>query len=116
MIYNSSIIDGFKAIIGTPPIHAAMLLTLLIAIPIPRDDNDERNDKATALYFGVLANHTFLTIIGVLTLGIEFFSHAQLNLLNIIGLCVSLFVALWIGSNWVFDDDIAGQKIPEQWE
>ena len=46
MIYLSSIIDGFKVILGAAPIHIAMLVTLIVAIRIPRDEDSGFNGKA----------------------------------------------------------------------
>ena len=44
MINTSSIIDGFKVILGSVPIHFAMLVTMLVAIRIPvHADNGERD-------------------------------------------------------------------------
>ena len=34
MIYTSSIIDGFKVILGSVPIQVAMLLTMLITVQV----------------------------------------------------------------------------------
>ena len=98
MIFTSSIIDGFKVLIGNCPIHIAMLLTQFLTIPIPTDDNGDRNDKATVLYVTIAANHVFLALTSFCTLFYQTDSHTLLSQLSIIALCVSLFVALEISS------------------
>ena len=111
MIYTSSIIDGFKVILGAAPIHISMIATLVIAIPIPRDDNEswfDFNDKALTLYSLLLAYHILsMTIVVFFTL-----NHKQSQLLisqcSIFAICFMIVVILKVSSDWTFDEEIMG--------
>ena len=108
MIYTSSIIDGFKVIIGTCPIHMAMLCTLLIAIRIPRDENGERNDTATVLYLMMVVNHIFLVTVGFFNHFLHKNNHVLIAQMNVIALCAALLIMMALASHWIFADHILG--------
>ena len=119
MIYTSSIIDGFKAILGAPPIHVAMIITLLIAIPIPRDDNGtwfDLNDKALAIYSALLAYHTLCLILVTLFILQHRRSQLLISQLSIFALCFFIVVILEVCSQWTFTRKIMGQCFEEQRE
>ena len=111
MIFTSSIIDGFKVILGAAPIHMGMLATLLLAIPIPRDDPDswfDYNDKALILYLMLMVKH-ILSLFVVVTVHLDNANNQVLiSELSIFALCFTLVVILQVSSRWIFDEEIMG--------
>ena len=68
MIYTSSIIDGFKVILGSVPIHIAMLLAMVITIRVPRASlDDEMDTLSLELYVLVATTHSLLFLLGLLS-------------------------------------------------
>ena len=58
MIFTSSIIDGFKVIFGAPVIHMSMLLTMLVAVAVPKyAETGARDPFALRLYIFSLTTH-----------------------------------------------------------
>ena len=101
MIYTSSIIDGFKVILGAAPIHVAMIITLVIAIPIPRDDNGTwlyLNDKALAIYSALLTYHILSLILVAFFTILHNTSQLLISQLSIFALCFMIVVILEVSS------------------
>ena len=101
MIYTSSIIDGFKVILGAAPIHVSMIITLLIAIPIPSDDNGTwlyLNDKALAIYSALLAYHILSLILVAFFTILHNTSQLLISQLSIFALCFMIVVILEVSS------------------
>ena len=107
MIFTSSIIDGFKVILGAAPIHVAMLTTLILAVPIPRDDS-WFNDKAAILYLMLFANHILSLVIVVAVHLYNSNNQLLISELSIFALCFTLVVILQVSSRWIFDEEIMG--------
>ena len=64
MINTSSIIDGFKVLLGSLPIHIAMTLTMLIMIRIPEcSTSDDEKCPANHLYYLTLSVHVLVSFI-----------------------------------------------------
>ena len=123
MIYTNSIVDGFKVIIGAFPIHFAMFGALIFTIRIPRDDNGDRNDKATFLYCFMTFNHMLLGVTSAFNTVLEVplksrnMGHVCLSEFNIVAMCGSLCNILLISNQWVFNDSIVGVKeMNADWE
>ena len=111
MIYTSSIIDGFKVILGAAPIHVSMITTLLIAIPIPRDGNEswfDFNDKALMLYSLLLVYHIVSLAIVVLFTTYHNRSQLLISQCSIFAICFMIVVILKVSSEWTFDEEIMG--------
>ena len=49
MIFTSSVIDGFKVILGSLPIQLGMFMTTLCMVPVPNDPKTGEQDRE-ALY------------------------------------------------------------------
>ena len=45
MINMSSIIDGFRVILGSVPVHLAMLIAMVLVIRIPDGHGDEQHEQ-----------------------------------------------------------------------
>ena len=61
MIYTSSIIDGFKVILGSVPIHIAMLLTMFITVRVGGLDQD-----AKTIYILIAVTHIVMICVGLM--------------------------------------------------
>ena len=57
MIYTSSIIDGFKVLIGLHSLHFALLLTLAICITVPINEDGVKDPTAMKVYGGLCVLH-----------------------------------------------------------
>ena len=63
MINNYSYLDGLKVIMGNIPINIAALIVLIsYGRPPDYDDDEEREKKATSIYFQLLSGHILFAI------------------------------------------------------
>lgn len=62
MIYTSSIIDGFKVILGALPIQFAMLVTMLTCVHV----KSLEDKMATFTYFFVVFTHIVMIIVSLM--------------------------------------------------
>ena len=81
MIYTSSIIDGFKIILGSPAVHFSLLVTMLVNITVP--DHESSDTTLLAVFWGrevdFIARNIYVGLLGMhaLILGLSFLFTCQ---------------------------------------
>ncbi len=77
MIYTSSIIDGFKIILGSSAVHVSLLVSMLINITVPEQETAnaalvvilwgrEVDLVARNIYIGLSSMHALILVISYL--------------------------------------------------
>ena len=76
MIHTNSLVDGFPVILGSLPIQFGMIVTLLVAIRVPKDEDGGYNVNCLSIYKWILWAH----IINLICQGINHFLDAKYHL------------------------------------
>ena len=63
MIFTSSLIDGFKIILGPYAIHISLLLTMIVKIRIPENISGTKDKTAVHAYIKLLGMHVFVLVV-----------------------------------------------------
>ena len=103
MIYTSSVIDGFKVILGSMPLQLGMFLTIIFKVPIPEIDG-QWDDEAKfykfylivvhgVLFLQIVVNHYFSQLIPMLS-----------SCTNVVLMLLQVVTQINISVNWVFSE------------
>ena len=118
MIFNASVIDGFKVVLGSLPLQLGMLLTILFMIPIP-ELNGENDKEAQLTYIWLVFVHTILFAQIVIN---HYFAHlfpTLSSLSNVLLMMVQVITQINLCVNWVFyahpDAEWEAARSDEDW-
>ena len=84
MIYMNSLVDGFPVILGSLPVQFAMFVAMCISIRIPKDADDERDGKATEIYYLTFFAHVANIICQLLKHYLSPWWHLEKKILTIV--------------------------------
>lgn len=116
MINTISIIDGFKVLLGSVPIHFSLLITMAIEVSIPKCEETDKHDECRVLmplYLMALITHIIIFVVGIIT---NFYAgdvNRFLEQFHIVAILVQVSVLVYICDWWVFNDEIIAKMLTE---
>ena len=105
MINIKSVLDGFPLVLGSMPVQFGMLMTLLLSIKVPRDNNnqDKLDEEAASMYGLLIFTHTAILIVKYLQQWLAYSNFMLFKTLIMGSLFLQLFTMNFVLGNWVFD-------------
>ena len=101
MIHTSSLIDGFKVILGSMPLQLGMFLTVIFKVPVPEIDGQWDTAALAYKIYLVLVHGLLFCQISVN----HYYAHdipMLSSVTNVVFMCMQVVTQINISINWIF--------------